>query len=72
MTTRIEAKIKVMDQTNFTSSVELQPPSPIPHSLPNTADGIKCNERSFKPRMEMRGTHYWALYNYIPADEVVT
>ena len=73
MTTRIEAKLKVVDQTNFTSSVEFQPASirsPIPHSLPNATDGIKCKERSFKPRMEMRGTNYWALYNYIPADEV--
>lgn len=32
--------------------------------------GISCKPRSSKPRMEMRGTNYWALYNYIPADEV--
>ena len=37
-------------------------------SLPYT--GINCKEKSTKPRMEMRGTNYWALYNYIPADEV--
>jgi hypothetical protein len=33
-------------------------------------NGITCKERSATPRMEMRGTNYWALYNYIPADEV--
>ena len=33
-------------------------------------NGITCKERNATPRMEMRGTNYWALYNYIPADEV--
>ena len=75
MTTKIGAKLKVIDQTNFISTVEFQPgsiDSPMPHSLPNATAtvGITCKERSSKPRMEMRGTNYWALYNYIPADEV--
>ena len=75
MTTKIVAKLKVIDPTNFASTVEFQPGSldaPMPHSRPNTTAtaGITCNERSSKPRMEMRGTNYWALYNYIPADEV--
>ena len=75
MTTKIGAKLKVIDQKIFVSTVEFQPgsiDSPMPHSLPNpTATvGITCKERSSKPRMEMRGTNYWTLYNYIPADEV--
>ena len=32
--------------------------------------GIECKDRSITPRMEMRGTNYWVLYNYIPAEEV--
>ena len=32
--------------------------------------GIECKDRTIKPRMEMRGTNYWVLYNYIPAEEV--
>ena len=36
----------------------------------NFTTGIKCKEKSSDPRFEMRGTNYWALYNYIPAEEV--
>ena len=32
--------------------------------------GIECKDRTIRPRMEMRGTNYWVLYNYIPAEEV--
>ena len=73
MATKIEAKLKVSDHTNFTSTVEFEPgslDSSMPHSLPKSTVGIVCKERSSKPRMEMRGSHYWALYNYVPADEV--
>ena len=75
MTTKIGAKLKVIDPTNFSSTLGFQPgsiDSPMPHSLPNatTTVGITCKERSSKPRMEMRGTNYWTLYNYIPAEEV--
>ena len=73
METKREAKLKVIDQTNFSSDIEFQPgsmDSPTASSLTNTNFGITCKERSSKPRMEKRGTKYWALYNYIPADEV--
>ena len=44
------------------------------HSIPptlNFSTGIKCIEKSSDPKFEMRGTNYWALYNYIPAEEVM-
>ena len=44
------------------------------HSIPpalNFSTGIKCNDKLSDPRFEMRGTSYWALYNYIPAEEVI-
>ena len=43
------------------------------HSIPpalNFSTGLKCKDKSSEPRFEMRGTNYWALYNYIPAEEV--
>ena len=48
---------------------ETEIPQVLTPSLPfNT--GIECKDRSINPRMEMRGTNYWVLYNYIPAEEV--
>ena len=41
----------------------------IPPAL-DFSTGIKCKDKSSDPRIEMRGTNYWALYNYIPAEEV--
>ena len=33
-------------------------------------NSIICKDQIPSPRMEMRGTKYWALYNYIPAEKV--
>ena len=43
---------------------------PISSSSHPFETGIECKDRTMKPRMEMRGTNYWVLYNYIPAEEV--
>ena len=48
---------------------ESETPPLLSSSLPFKT-GIDCKERTIKPRMEMRGTNYWVLYNYIPAEEV--
>ena len=44
------------------------------HSTPQNVKfetGIKCKDKTTDPKFEMRGTNYWTLYNYIPADEVI-
>lgn len=43
---------------------------PLPSVL-NFETGIQCIDKSSDPKFEMRGTNYWALYNYLPADEVI-
>ena len=48
---------------------ESETPPLLSSSLPFET-GIECKDRTMKPRMEMRGTNYWVLYNYIPAEEV--
>ena len=53
--------------------VQEETESEIPHVSSSTLPfktGIECKDGSITPRMEMRGTNYWVLYNYIPAEEV--
>ena len=40
------------------------------HQQLSTSTGIQCKDKPVDSRLEMRGTNYWTLYNYIPADEV--
>ena len=44
--------------------------SPSVHQHLSTSTGIRCKDKPVDSRLEMRGTNYWTLYNYIPADEV--
>ena len=37
----------------------------------NFATGIRCEDSVADPRLELRGTNYWTLYNYIPADKAI-
>ena len=63
--TNVHSPLKV---DNLTSPNLTRSQSYISSPLPYT--GISCKEKSLEPRMEMRGTNYWVLYNYIPADKV--
>lgn len=45
--------------------------SPLTSQNSSFETGIKCKDKSSDPKFEMRGTNYWTLYNYIPADKVI-